>query len=355
VIVLEGEAIEELTTRDKVDPEQLEYFKGILIPGFINTHCHLELSHLKGKVSSGTGLLDFLKQVVSLRETPVAEILDAVDKHDRSMWVNGIQAVGDISNKSDTFAIKQKSRIRYYTFVEFFDFLQESRTEEFSVPFVKVFEQAPGLKSAVPRKINLLNTFPSTISIHNQETVAEEDFIQTGRGDLIEFYESFGWTGHHLNPFYPSSLHYAMQNMDKQHRVLFVHNTLTKNDHIRSAMQWNPNVFWATCPNANLYIENKLPDYKAFIDADAIMTIGTDSLTSNWQLCILEEMKTIRKYASFIPFDTILQWATINGAKALGFENDFGSLEPGKTPGIVHLAFDPDKDSLEKVYPVRII
>ena len=70
------------------------------------------------------------------------------------------------------------------------------------------------------------------------------------------------------------------------------------------------------------------------MDADAKMTIGTDSLTSNWQLSILDEMKTIAKYQSYIPFETIIRWATLNGAEALGFEKDLGSLEVGKTPGL---------------------
>jgi cytosine/adenosine deaminase-related metal-dependent hydrolase len=65
------------------------------------------------------------------------------------------------------------------------------------------------------------------------------------------------------------------------------------------------------------------------------MTIGTDSLTSNWQLSVLEEMKTIARYQSYVPFATLLRWATLNGAEALGFDDTLGSLEVGKTPGLV--------------------
>ena len=91
-----------------------------------------------------------------------------------------------------------------------------------------------------------------------------------------------------------------------------------------------------------MYIENRLPNYQLFIDAEAKMTIGTDSLTSNWQLSVLDEMKTIAKYQSYIPFETLIRWATLNGAEALGFEKDFGSLEIGKTPGLNLLNLDND-------------
>ncbi|MCB0618825.1 MAG: amidohydrolase family protein, partial [Saprospiraceae bacterium] len=53
----------------------------------------------------------------------------------------------------------------------------------------------------------------------------------------------------------------------------------------------------------------------------------TDSLTSNWQLSVLEEMKTIARYQSYVPFETLLRWATLNGAEALGYEAEIGSLE----------------------------
>jgi len=113
---------------------------------------------------------------------------------------------------------------------------------------------------------------------------------------------------------------------------------MTTAEDIAKAHNWNHKTFWATCANANLYIENRLPDYQAFLDADAKMTIGTDSLTSNWQLSVLEEMKTIQKYKSFIPFETMLTWACKNGAEALGYEDTLGTIEVGKGPGLVHIS-----------------
>ena len=123
--------------------------------------------------------------------------------------------------------------------------------------------------------------------------------------------------------------------MDPRCRALFVHNTLSTPEDIAAAQAWAQNgAYWATCANANLYIENRLPNYQHFLDADAKMTIGTDSLTSNWQLSVLEELKTIHRFQSYFPFSTLIQWATLNGAEALQFDEDLGSIEVGKTPGI---------------------
>jgi cytosine/adenosine deaminase-related metal-dependent hydrolase len=155
-----------------------------------------------------------------------------------------------------------------------------------------------------------------------------------GSGGFVDFYGQFGIS---LNSFQPNgrpAIHYALQNMDSRHRTLFVHNTLTTADDIRFAQNWNPNVFWASCPNANLYIENNLPNYSFFLETDAKVCLGTDSLTSNWKLSILSEMQAIAKYQSYITDETLLSWATLNGALALGFEDELGSFEVGKKPGI---------------------
>ncbi len=331
-------------------PEKRE---GILLPGFVNAHCHLELSHLKGKVDTGTGLLPFLVGVVSLRETEQAEIDAAIEEQDRLMWEAGIQAVGDICNKLDTVATKVRSPIRYYSFVEMFDFLQADRAAASFEQYAPVYAgQASGngnAKSAVPHApytvsdplyvhINALNVGRETVSIHNQETPAEDELFRTGSGPFVSFFEGFGASLSGFRPSGTGSLFHALDRMDPTKRTLFVHNTLTTAEGIAAAVAWGRNgVYWATCPNANLYIENRLPNYRLFLDSGAKVCIGTDSLTSNWQLSILEELRAISRYQSYLPLETLLRWATLNGAEALQFDEAIGSLDIGKSPGLLSL------------------
>lgn len=358
VVVLDDQGIvQSVDAREAHDPVTLEVHRGVIVPGFVNTHCHLELSHMKGRVDTGTGLLPFLQQVVKFRDIPMEEILDAIDRADKEMQEEGIVAVGDISNKTDTAARKAESPIRYYTFVEMFDFLQDTMAGQTFDNYKEVYDsQASGngnKKSAVPHapytvsptlfgKINALNSpdTDSTVSIHNQETVHENRFFLSKKGGFVDFYNAFGFSVEQLKPTGQPSIYYAMQHMNPACRTLFVHNTMTTAEDIQAAQAWSDRVYWATCANANLYIENRLPNYKAFLDNGARMTIGTDSLTSNWQLSVLEEMKTIAKYQSYVPFEALLQWATLNGAEALGYEAELGSIEPGKAPGLNLLSMD---------------
>lgn len=347
--------IDELAAHDPASVEKLE---GAIVPGFINTHCHLELSHMKDKANTGTGLVPFLQTVVNFRDISMEEILDAIDRADAEMWDGGIMAVGDISNKADTANRKNQSQIQYYTFVEFFDFLQEEGADNWFNNFKPAYDEQSdsnrNRKSAVPhapytvsrnlfKKINALNQPGSTVSIHNQETPGENELFQTKTGSFLEFYSGFGFPLDQFQPSGKNSIHYALENMDPACRTLFVHNTESTPEDIRAAQAWSRDIYWATCPNANLFIENRLPNYQYFLDTDAKVTIGTDSLTSNWQLSVLEEMKTIARFQSYVPFTTILRWATINGAEALGFEEMLGSIEVGKRPGLLLLNLGEDE------------
>jgi len=93
--------------------------------------------------------------------------------------------------------------------------------------------------------------------------------------------------------------------------------------------------FCCLCVNANTYIENALPPVEMMRKQNINITIGTDSLASNWGLSILDELKRIRQHFSSVPISELLQWATINGAKALQLQQSLGSFERGKRPGVV--------------------
>jgi cytosine/adenosine deaminase-related metal-dependent hydrolase len=366
----ENDRIVEISKVKDTKSDKLIKLKGSIIPGFVNTHCHLELSHMKGKIPTGTQLIPFITSVVQTRGASKAQIENAIQRSDEQMWKNGIQAVGDICNTTDTLATKTKSKIQYYNFVELFDLWQNDGTQKAIDQYSKVlesFQKHQKNVAAVPHApysvtpelfeaIRLMNQGKHlSVSIHNQETKPENEMFIEGKGEFYQFYKSFGLNLDHFYKTETGSIQYAMDQLDTTHRSIFVHNTLTTQEEIHSAKKWSDEVYWATCPNANLYIENSLPFYKSFIEAEANVCIGTDSLSSNWQLSVLEEMKTIQQYNSWINAETILKWATLNGAKALGFEKQLGSLELGKSPGLVLLNWTPESNSFQKTKATRLV
>ncbi len=345
---------------------------GWLVPGLVNAHCHLELSHLVGKVDTGTGLLPFLQKVVTLRDVDESVILQAIADQDAYMYEHGIVAVGDICNTDHTLHTKTQSSIRYYSFVEMFDFMQDGMTESTFAKYKEVYDayrsDHKDKKSCVPHApytvsnglytaINGVNQPGDTVSVHNQETPPENELFIHGTGGFHDFFGQFGFSYPPNVATGQPSIYTLMDRMDARCKTLMVHNTLTTTSDIQAAHAWSDEVYWATCPNANLYIENRLPDYQVFQANDAQVCIGTDSLTSNWQLDIWQEVKTLLRYKSYLSVEEVLQWATLNGARALSMDDQLGSLTPGKKSGLVHISSsqrDGERMMLAESYAQRI-
>jgi len=367
-----GEIIEVLPIQ-QVQHRINKHYNGAIIPGLVNAHCHLELSHLLSVAPSGTGLVDFLIAVVQNRAVDPEQIKSRIAEEDLNMWECGIQAVGDISNTTDTVETKKKSNIHYHTFVEMFDLFDPSYTDIAYSQYALVYEtyrknnlscaavpHAPySVSAAMYEHINTLNkAHPATLSIHNQETPSENEFTENGTGDLLKLYQALGITTDHISPSGNRSIQHATEQLLIPKNILYVHNTMSRSDDFKYVdSSVGQNAFWVTCPRANLYIENRLPDYKRWMQNNAQICIGTDSLTSNWSLSVWQEMRVIHKLQSHLTPSTLLQWATMNGAKALQMENELGSITPGKRPGLLYVPTDDsgEIDLKKDVEPERII
>ncbi len=331
--------------------DNVENLQGILCPGFINCHCHLELSHLKGFIPKGTGLVDFVFKVVTERHFEEATIFSAIEKAEREMWENGIVAVGDICNNEFTIPQKIKGNLWYRNFIEASGFPPAVATTRFerSINFYRSYASALPVNSIVPHApysvspelFEMINNFPQNdiLSIHNQETFSEEEFFKSGEGDLLRMFQKMNIDISFFKPSGKSSLQTFLPLLDSLKSLILVHNVFTSDEDIvfaNSAFSiQNSALYYCFCPNANIYISNTLPDIDKFIQHDCNMVLGTDSLASNDQLSILEEIKTIHNQFPEVELKTLLQWATINGAKALGCAATYGSFEKGKKPGIV--------------------
>ena len=125
VLIASEEGIVQDIVPENEAGDDVQVFTGILSPGFINCHCHLELSHMRGAIPEKTGLIQFVSEVMKTRHFPDTEILKAIDDAEKEMHSNGIVAVGDICNNKLTLPQKAKGRIWYHNFIEATGFLPE--------------------------------------------------------------------------------------------------------------------------------------------------------------------------------------------------------------------------------------
>jgi len=336
-----------VSANDSVDNQFVEKVNGIICPGFVNTHCHLELSHLKDKVKPRRGLINFIKDVQAVRNAGDAEIAAAAVKADEDMYDNGIVAVGDICNSNITIPIKAKSKLYYHSFSEIFSFLPERAQDSFDKALALAGEFKAGSASITPHApysvskelFRLIKHYCDTrernlISIHNQESEDENKFFRYRLGGFLDLYDHFGIDITYFKSQARNSVQTVIPLLSNKQEVLLVHNTCTNLKDIYFIKRFDKKVHYCFCPGANLYIEDKLPKIELFIDQGFNLTLGTDSLASNTKLCILHEMRLIQERIPAIGFDRLLKWATVNGAKYLGIDDEKGTIEPGKTPGL---------------------
>ncbi len=327
---------------DEINWDEVEQYDGIICPGFVNTHCHLELSYLKGKIAEETELHGFVKEIMSVRNNFTEEDrLAAIEIADSEMLNNGIVAVGDIANGNTTFTSKEKSKINYHTFLEVFsldsqlanDIIDKAnglKKEYHNSNQISITPHAPySMSKELMHKVN--ENSSEILTIHNQETVSENELFLNKSGKLYEQLSSFSEDIKNWIPTGKNSLPSYLRSFNPNKRILLVHNTFTSKEDITFAKDYSNNLYWCFCPNANEYIEKKQPNYALFKNEKC--TIGTDSLASNWSLSILDEIKTISQKDPSISLETLLKWASFNGAEFLGFDL-LGSIEKGKQPGL---------------------
>ena len=338
---------------EKESGAEVEKFNGILCPGFVNAHCHLELSHMKGLIPKHTGLVDFILKVINERHFAADEILAAIETAENEMLQNGIVAVGDICNNTFTIPQKSKGRLLYHNFIEASGFVPAFAKDRFEKSTLILDEyrstsneqratitpHAP--YSVSPEMFEMINDLSNNnlLSIHNQETAAENDFFEKGTGDFLGLYEKLDIDISFFKPSGKTSLQTWLPYFTKEQSIILVHNVCTSSEDLsfikRTTNNQQRTTFFCLCPNANLYISNSLPDVKMLMQYTDNIVLGTDSLASNDQLSILAEIKTLQNCFENLDLTTLLKWATINGSRALQMDDRLGSFEKGKQPGVI--------------------
>ena len=337
-------------------PEGTEVSEGALVPGFVNAHCHVELSHLHKKFVKGSGMAGFIDQINALRDWAGRErkqelVKEWMDK----MWKDGVSAMADISNDDSSFDVKASHNMYTRTFLEVFgseppmcEGVMKDVTELQKVADEAGIDAAPTPHSCYTMSPQLLSASAAAglekgyISYHSQESQEEEDLLLTGTGAM---YENRVRNGMSTPPVTgESSLKYFIQRLSQAHEapydehILLVHNVCLAQEDIDAAKKVMNNVWWAICPLSNIFIHNALPPIPLMRENGLAIALGTDSLSSNDDLDMVAEMICLHENFPEVPMNEILTWASLNGARFLSKDAELGSLEAGKKPGIVRIS-----------------
>lgn len=344
-----------LKTGTVCDPSEEElWIDGAVVPGFVNAHCHVELSHLKGKFTRLSGMAGFIDQINSLRDSSSREQkIRCLENWMERMWDSGVSAMADISNCDDSFAVKASSPMYTRTFIELFGsepqdcgpvmegahkLLEKARRSgiDASITPHSCYTMSPQLLREAA-KAGLESGY---LSYHSQESRQEEDMIRTGTGELADNRRKYGMSMPPVRG--TSSLEYFIDTVagpapGEDAHLLLVHNICLSEEDAKAALARFSNVYWAVCPMSNLFIHNALPPIGLMRRLGLKITVGTDSLSSNDDLDMVKEMYCLQSNFPEVGLGEILRWSTLNGAEFLGRDRELGSIEVGKKPGLVAL------------------
>lgn len=338
-----------------------EFRNGIIVPGFVNAHCHTELSHLKGKVEPKTGLASFVNQIRNHRLDGLRGEELSISRAIEQITQQGTVAVADICNTSDSFSAKQKSGVKFINLVEVLGI--ESEKADSILERAKVISEVSANQLGMPAYITPHSVYSLSaklwerlggalknspiVSIHFAESLDEARFTNERAGGIYDNYVQWGLPFSDAPSASPVNI--LKSYLPKDCRLLLVHNTFMDELQLCEVKDYFTNTYLVLCPSSNLYIEQTMPNVPMLSASGVKIALGTDSFASSPTLSIFDQIQLILTHFPLIEFTQVLQWATIYGAQALGLEHSLGTIENGKKPGLNLIS--PFNFSEMKPYP----
>jgi cytosine/adenosine deaminase-related metal-dependent hydrolase len=338
----------------------------VILPGLVNAHTHLELSYLKNEIAPASDFVSWIRHVMaSRRKRPdprAPEILGAIDQAVEECVASGTAVVGDISNTLVTFEPLARSPLAAVLFYELIRFnapdadglvatawreieaLGATDPIRTSLAAHAPYSVAPLVFRAIRRTLEADPTLPC--SVHLAESSAEVEFIRSGTGPWRQLLDELGaWDPEWLVPGVTPA-QFLEEAGFLGPRVLAVHGVqMGKNDLQRLVAAGTCLV---TCPRSNAYTGAGVPPIAEFYESSVRVAVGTDSLASCPDLNVFSELALMRALAPAVPASRLLESATIQGARALGFDRDFGTIDRGRAARLLLVDVPSDVDDVEE-------
>jgi cytosine/adenosine deaminase-related metal-dependent hydrolase len=224
------------------------------------------------------------------------------------------------------------------------DLLPATGNLRYSLAAHAPYSVAPLLFRAIRAALDRDPFAPS--SVHLGESSEEIEFLQTGTGPWCTLLEELRtgkatWTPPGCDP-----AEYVDRIGFLDGRVLAVHGVHLSPRALERLARRGATL--VTCARSNAATGAGVPPVAAFYAAGLRVAVGTDSLAGVPDLNLFSELARLRALAPAVPASLLLESATRQGARALGFEADFGTIEPGKRADLVVVDLPPGIEDVEE-------
>ena len=366
-IALDGGRVAAIGRRQATDgAPDVDLGEVAVLPGLVNAHTHLELSYLRDEVPPASQFVTWVRGVIAARrarsDADCPEIADAIDRGIAEAVDSGTAVVGDISNTLATFLPLARSPLAAVVFYELIRFntgnphgfvdeacaalasLTPSERVRASLAAHAPYSVAPLVLRAIREAVDREPFLPC--SVHLSESVEEVEFIRDGTGPWRTLLEELGSWDPSWEPPGGSPVQFLDDSGFLGGRLLAVHGVqMTDSDLSRMVQRGTTLV---TCPRSNGHTGAGAPPIADFYASGVHVAVGTDSLASTPDLNVFAELATMRALAPSVPPRRLLDSATRAGARALGFDGEYGTIEPGKSARLIAVDVPAGTDDVEE-------
>lgn len=322
-----------------------------IIPGFVNAHTHLEFSDLAKPVEPPRPFSDWIRAVVEQRRNRTES--SAVDQGLQESCRSGTTTLGEIATSDWPPGGFPSHELRTVLFRELLGLLPEQMNEQLTIARAHLERNVTesnlirGLSPHAPysvhpelfqRLVDLANEFQAPLSVHLAETEAELELLAHGKGELVEMLSDFGvWQQNIISPG-TRPLDY-LESLEKLNHVLIVHGNYFSVEEIDFLAE-HPNMTVVYCPRTHHYFGHKEHPWLELLRRNVNVALGTDSRASNPDLSLWRELCFLHNHFPDVSPHTLLELGTLRGARALGLENETGSLTVGKSADFAVVSLD---------------
>lgn len=339
-----------------------------ILPGLVNAHTHLELSWLRDRVPPAADFVSWIKQLMLLRggrmeRADDVKVLAAVRDAIAEARQAGTIAFGDISNSLASVRPLCDAGLDAVVFHELLGFQEtDARLVERSRPQraaasaagdgrvrVSIAPHAP--YSVSPELFRAIRAEVSgggvpICSVHLGESKSELELLRDGSGPWPGIMRLIGVFRADWRPPGTGPVEYLESLGVLDARTLAVHAVQIDDMGLRRLASLGSTV--VTCPRSNQWVGVGVPPIARFYESGVAVAVGTDSLASVEDLNLFSELKTMRWLAPAVPAQTLLESATLTGARALGLDGHLGSIEPGKRGDLIAVDLPGDVTDVEE-------
>ncbi len=344
------------------------HYPGVLMPGLVNGHMHLELSHLQDipKLQPEQNFTDWISALLAKRmevSWHPAEIVERFMDVLGDQYNSGVILIGDIGN--DYFEELHSAKREFVPeILRMLEFLGpnldgcnaslekiEKLDDSVTVTGHGPYSTGPELLKKIKTRCRRLHQL---FSVHTAESRDELDFIRTGCGCFRDFLEMRNsWDGMFLfdKTDFSGTVEYFDYLDILDQKTLLVHCVHVSDSEIMLIRERGAHI--CLCPGSNRFLGVGIPPVERMVAEGLLPCLGTDSLASNSVADLWGEIQLMTNNHPQLDHYLILAMATSGGAKALGFDDNYGSLAIGKKATILHVSSESlkgcrDADKLVK-------